>query len=70
MKADEVTADGNFSLEEVRCLGCCGLVPVITVDEDLYGGVTQAGLPKILEKYYAKDETENTAAGEEQHAKA
>ena len=45
------TEDKNFSLEEVRCLGCCGLAPVITVNEDLYGSVTQARLPKILEQY-------------------
>jgi NADH:ubiquinone oxidoreductase subunit E len=45
------TEDKNFSLEEVRCLGCCGLAPVITINEDLYGSVTQAKLPKILERY-------------------
>ena len=45
------TEDGNFSLEQVRCLGCCGLAPVITIDEDLYGLVEQGKLPKILERY-------------------
>ncbi|UCF06939.1 MAG: NADH-quinone oxidoreductase subunit NuoE [bacterium] len=45
------TEDMNFSLEEVRCLGCCGLAPVITINEDLYGSVTQAKLPKILKRY-------------------
>jgi len=54
------TEDGNFSLEDVRCLGCCGLAPVITIDDDLYGSITQAKLPKILERY--QDESVATAA--------
>ncbi|MCD6310325.1 MAG: NAD(P)H-dependent oxidoreductase subunit E, partial [Candidatus Eremiobacteraeota bacterium] len=55
IKAGETTPDMNFSLEEVRCLGCCGLAPVITVNEDLYGKVTQAQIPKILAKYRVKE---------------
>ncbi len=51
IKSGGTTEDDNFSLEDVRCLGCCGLAPVITVDEDLYGSVTQAKLPKILKRY-------------------
>jgi NADH:ubiquinone oxidoreductase subunit E len=51
VEAGGTTADGNFSLEQVRCLGCCGLAPVITINEDLYGSVTQAKLPRILERY-------------------
>ena len=50
--AGGTTDDMNFSLEEVRCLGCCGLAPVVTINEDLYGAVTQAKLPKIMEQYY------------------
>jgi NADH-quinone oxidoreductase subunit E len=45
------TEDMNFSLEEVHCLGCCGLAPVVTVGEDLYGKVTQTKIPAILKKY-------------------
>ncbi len=45
------TEDMMFSLEDVRCLGCCGLAPVITINDDLYGSVTQAKLPKILKRY-------------------
>ena len=51
IKSGGTTEDDNFSLEDVRCLGCCGLAPVITVNEDLYGSVTQAKLPKILKRY-------------------
>jgi NADH-quinone oxidoreductase subunit E len=45
------TADLRFSLDEVHCLGCCGLAPVVTVNDDLYGKVTLSKLPGILKKY-------------------
>ena len=45
------TEDRKFSLETVRCLGACGLAPVITVDEDTYRQVKPSKLPEILEKY-------------------
>jgi NADH:ubiquinone oxidoreductase subunit E len=60
------TEDKLFSLEDVRCLGCCGLAPVITINEDLYGSVTQTKLGKILERY--QDESvvaESTVGGTE-----
>ncbi len=57
------TQDGNFSLEEVRCLGCCGLAPVITINEDLYGSVAQAKLPKILERYQEEPVAAGTGGG-------
>jgi NADH:ubiquinone oxidoreductase subunit E len=56
--AGQITPDGVFGLDEVRCLGCCGLAPVVTVGEDLYGKVTLSELDKILKKY-------RTAAGAE-----
>ncbi|MDK1032284.1 MAG: NADH-quinone oxidoreductase subunit NuoE [Planctomycetia bacterium] len=65
IKAGGTTEDGNFSLEEVRCLGCCGLAPVITINEELYGSVTQARLPKILEGYLKETEPAEAAAGVE-----
>jgi NADH:ubiquinone oxidoreductase subunit E len=45
------TDDRKFSLETVRCLGACGLAPVITVDEDTYRQVKPSKLPEILEQY-------------------
>ena len=45
------SADGLFSLEAVRCIGCCGLAPVITVNGDVYGKLKKAGLTEIVEKY-------------------
>ena len=49
--ADECTADGKFSLTACRCIGACGLAPVITVNEDVYGKITAADVKGILEKY-------------------
>jgi NADH-quinone oxidoreductase subunit E len=44
----ETTADGRFTLETVRCVGCCSIAPVVVVDEKAHGRLTQAALPKIL----------------------
>ena len=46
-----LTEDGRFSLDAVRCLGCCGLAPVMTVAGEVYGKVTKAQVAGILEKY-------------------
>jgi NADH-quinone oxidoreductase subunit E len=51
IKDGEVTADGQFSIDPVRCVGCCGLAPVITVGGDTYGKVTKDQLPEIIAKY-------------------
>jgi NADH:ubiquinone oxidoreductase subunit E len=56
IKAGETTKDGLFTLEGVRCLGCCGLAPVITVSDDVYGEVTQSKLSGILKKYSEKSD--------------
>lgn len=47
----ECTPDGKFSLEACRCIGACGLAPVITVNEDVYGRLTLDDIPEIVEKY-------------------
>ena len=46
-----VTDDGEFSIEAVRCVGCCGLAPVITINGEVYGKLTKAQLPEILAKH-------------------
>ncbi len=48
---NQITPDGQFSVEAVRCIGCCGLAPVLTVDGEVYGRVTKDELPTILAKY-------------------
>ncbi len=49
--ADECTADGKFSLTACRCIGACGLAPVLTVNEDVYGRLTADDVDDILAKY-------------------
>lgn len=47
----ETTTDGMFSLERVACLGCCGMAPVVVIDNDFYGRSTIQKVDKLLEKY-------------------
>jgi NADH:ubiquinone oxidoreductase subunit E len=47
----ETTSDMQFTLEAVRCLGCCGLAPVVTVGDDLYGKVNPARAAALIDKY-------------------
>ena len=49
--ADECTADGKYSLTACRCIGACGLAPVLTVNEDVYGRLTADDVDDILSKY-------------------
>jgi len=51
IKAGEITSDGKFSIEATRCIGCCGLAPVMTVNEDVYGRITTKEVKGILAKY-------------------
>lgn len=51
IEAGETTPDGKFSIQDTRCLGCCGLAPVMTVDGDVYGRLTPADVKDILAKY-------------------
>ena len=47
----ECTADGKFSLDACRCVGACGLAPVMIVNGDVYGRMTPDQVPGILAKY-------------------
>lgn len=51
IKEGGTTDDRRFSLEAVRCLGACGLAPVVVVNSDTYGAVKADGVIKILDKY-------------------
>jgi len=53
IEAGSTTSDRRFTLETVRCLGCCGLAPVVTVNDDVHGRMNPAGLVKMLGKYPA-----------------
>ncbi len=50
---DECTEDGKFSVEACRCIGACGLGPVLTVNDEVYGKLTADDLDGILAKYSA-----------------
>ena len=47
----ECTPDGKFSLEACRCIGACGLAPVLTVNDEVYGRLTVDDVPDIIKKY-------------------
>ena len=50
----ETSSDGMFTLEGSRCLGTCGLAPVVMVDDEVYGNVTPDQVPLILDEYLKK----------------
>ncbi|WP_099206145.1 NADH-quinone oxidoreductase subunit NuoE family protein [Scatolibacter rhodanostii] len=51
IKPEECTQDGKFSLTACRCIGACGLAPVLTVNEDVYGRLVPEDIEGILAKY-------------------
>lgn len=48
---EECTEDGKFSLTACRCIGACGLAPVLTINDDVYGRLEADQIPGILQKY-------------------
>ncbi len=48
---NSVTEDGEFSIDAVRCVGCCGLAPVLVVNDEVFGKVTKDRLAEILSKH-------------------
>jgi NADH-quinone oxidoreductase subunit E len=48
---DQTTSDGLFSLESVRCLGCCSLAPAVVIDDETYGRVSPNKIGGILDTY-------------------
>ena len=53
IQPEECTADGQFSLTACRCIGACGLAPVLTVNDEVYGRLVPEDVDKILAKYQA-----------------
>lgn len=56
--AGDSTDDGMFTLEVVRCLGACGLAPVLTVNKETYGRMSADRVPSVLNLYRVKTEHE------------
>jgi len=50
--ARETTKDMRFTLEPVRCIGCCSLGPVVKINEDIYSRVSQENIQKVLDGYH------------------
>ena len=55
IEVGECTEDGLFSLESCRCIGACGLAPVITINDEVYGRLTEADIDGIIDKYEAME---------------
>jgi len=51
IKVGTTTEDNLFTLEATRCLGCCGLAPVMMIDDEVYGKVDPKNIPDIIAKY-------------------
>ena len=53
INAGDTTKDGKFTVQATRCLGACGLAPVMMINDDVFGRLIPAEIPGILEKYKA-----------------
>ena len=53
VESGRTTDDKRFTLEAVRCLGCCGLAPVVTINDDVYGSITPERIVTALDGYPA-----------------
>jgi len=47
----KTSGDGKFSIDATRCIGACGLAPVMTINDDVYGRLNIEDIPEILSKY-------------------
>jgi len=56
IKPGETTADREFSLETVRCLGACGLAPTMVIDNETFPQIKPAKLPEIFTRFQKSDE--------------
>jgi NADH:ubiquinone oxidoreductase subunit E len=54
----EVTEDGLFSIQPARCVGACGLAPVMMIDERIFGDLTPERTIEIIEEYRKKNQNE------------
>ncbi|MGN1298920.1 MAG: NADH-quinone oxidoreductase subunit NuoE [Candidatus Scatovivens sp.] len=51
----QTTSDGKFSIDATRCIGACGLAPVFTINDEVYGKATPEILEKVIREYKDKD---------------
>jgi NADH-quinone oxidoreductase subunit E/NADP-reducing hydrogenase subunit HndA len=55
IEANETTQDGLFTIKDVRCIGACGLAPVVMVDNKVFGRVKAEDIDGILDLYRTKE---------------
>lgn len=55
IESNETTEDGLFTLKDVRCIGACGLAPVMKIDDKVYGRLKEEDLDGILDSYRSKE---------------
>ncbi len=67
-KGKETTDDYLFSLEEVACLGACGIAPVMTIDEETFGNLSPALALEAIARYEAAEKEAPQAAGDKEKA--
>jgi len=51
VRAGKTTADGRFSIDTVRCVGCCGLAPVLMAEDEVHGKLSVEKLPVVISRY-------------------
>ena len=55
IEVGDCTADGKFSLDSCRCIGACGLAPVVTINDEVYGRLTPDMVDEIMNEYELKE---------------
>ncbi len=55
ISVDETTDDGLFTLQSVACLGCCSLAPVMMINQETHGNLTQEKIKKVIKSYKLKE---------------
>jgi NADH-quinone oxidoreductase subunit E len=61
LPAPGTSADMEFTVRTVRCIGCCGLAPVVRINDNTHPAMTQAKVKGMLKKYYSKPTKQETA---------
>ncbi|NLF51836.1 MAG: NAD(P)H-dependent oxidoreductase subunit E [Leptolinea sp.] len=62
IKSGQVSEDGKFSIECLRCVGACGLAPVVTINQKVYGKMKAGKVREVLEDFLVENSTEEEAA--------
>lgn len=61
IKSGQVSEDGKFSIESLRCVGACGLAPVVTINQKVYGKMKVGKVREVLENFLVENSSEEEA---------